>query len=137
MGVVFITHDLGLVADIADTILVLYKGQIVEQGKTKEVLQHPKQPYTKALLACRPALHNRGAKLPVVSDFLESNENNHTMPTKPVITSEINEVTAPKCACNSLSSKHFIEYKGSSEMAVLSDNNPSCILFRRTLILAS
>jgi peptide/nickel transport system ATP-binding protein len=93
MGVVFITHDLGLVADIADTILVLYKGQIVEQGKTKEVLQHPKQPYTKALLACRPALQNRGAKLPVVSDFLEGNENNYAMPTKPVITSEINEGT--------------------------------------------
>jgi peptide/nickel transport system ATP-binding protein len=93
MGVIFITHDLGLVADIADTILVLYKGQIVEQGKTKEVLKHPKQPYTKALLACRPALHNRGAKLPVVSDFLKGNENNYAMPTKPVITSEINEVT--------------------------------------------
>ena len=76
MGVIFITHDLGLVADIADSILVMYKGEIIEQGKTKQILQHPQQPYTKALLACRPALHKRGEKLPVVNDFFGNNKNN-------------------------------------------------------------
>jgi peptide/nickel transport system ATP-binding protein len=76
MGVIFITHDLALVADIADTILVMYKGEIIEQGKTKQLLQHPQQAYTKALLACRPALHKRGEKLPVVNDFLGNNKNN-------------------------------------------------------------
>ena len=69
MGVIFITHDLGLVADIADKVLVMYKGEIIEQGKTKNVLLHPQQPYTKALMACRPAMHQRGERLPVVSDF--------------------------------------------------------------------
>jgi peptide/nickel transport system ATP-binding protein len=69
MGVIFITHDLGLVADIADRVLVMYKGEIIEQGKTKEVLQNPQQPYTKALLACRPTMHQRGERLPVASDF--------------------------------------------------------------------
>ena len=72
MGVILITHDLGLVADIADKVLVMYKGEIVEQGITKEVLQNPRQQYTKALMACRPAMHGRGERLPVVSDFLES-----------------------------------------------------------------
>ncbi|MBC7887212.1 MAG: ABC transporter ATP-binding protein [Ferruginibacter sp.] len=70
MGVIFITHDLGLVADIADRVLVMYKGEIAEQGCTNDVLQNPQHPYTKALMACRPAMHVRGERLPVVSDFL-------------------------------------------------------------------
>ena len=70
MGVIFITHDLGLVADIADRVIVMYKGKIIEEGKTNQVLKHPQQAYTKALLACRPALHRRGTRLPVVNDFL-------------------------------------------------------------------
>lgn len=70
MGVILITHDLGLVSDIADRVLVMYKGEIAEQGITSEVLQDPKHPYTKALMACRPALHQRGDRLPVVSDFM-------------------------------------------------------------------
>ena len=70
MGVIFITHDLGVVAEIADHIAVLYRGKLLEEGSTTEVLQHPSHPYTKALLACRPALHPKGKKLPVVSDFM-------------------------------------------------------------------
>jgi peptide/nickel transport system ATP-binding protein len=69
MGVVFISHDISLVADIADKVLVMYKGEIVEQGKTKDILQNPQHPYTKALLSCRPAKHSKGERLPVVSDF--------------------------------------------------------------------
>jgi peptide/nickel transport system ATP-binding protein len=71
MGVVFITHDLALVADIADRVLVMYQGEIVEQGITNDVLQDPQHPYTKALMACRPSRHQRGERLPVVSDFLD------------------------------------------------------------------
>ena len=71
MGVIFITHDLGIVADIADKILVMYKGEIVEQGFAKDILLTPQHPYTKALLACRPAGQPKGKRLPVVNDFME------------------------------------------------------------------
>jgi peptide/nickel transport system ATP-binding protein len=71
MGVIFITHDLGLVAEIADRVVMMYKGEIVEQNFLKEIFIRPQHPYTKALLACRPVNHERGKRLPVVSDFLE------------------------------------------------------------------
>ncbi len=70
MGVIFITHDLGLVAEIADRAIVMYRGEIVEQGSVKELFTNAQHPYTKALLACRPANHNKKERLPVVSDFL-------------------------------------------------------------------
>ena len=71
MGVIFITHDLSVVAEIADKVVVMYKGKIVEEGNAQQIFNSPQHPYTKALLACRPALHNKGERLPVVSDFLE------------------------------------------------------------------
>ena len=78
MGVIFITHDLGVVADMADRIVVMYKGEIVEQGKASEILLNPKHPYTKALLACRPAGRPKGKRLPVVNDFIESTGHKNT-----------------------------------------------------------
>jgi peptide/nickel transport system ATP-binding protein len=75
MGVIFISHDLGLVAEIADRVIVVYKGSIVEEGNTADLLTAPAHPYTKALLACRPALHPKGERLPVVSDFLSPVDN--------------------------------------------------------------
>lgn len=69
MGVIFITHDLGVVAEIADRVMVMYKGEIVEQGTVEEIFKHPYHWYTKALLACRPALHAKGERLPTVADF--------------------------------------------------------------------
>ncbi len=74
MGVLFITHDLGVVAEIADRVAVMYKGSIVEQGAVQQIMQYPQHPYTKGLLACRPALHPKGERLPVVSDFLETGD---------------------------------------------------------------
>jgi peptide/nickel transport system ATP-binding protein len=71
MGVIFITHDLGVVAEIADRAVVMYKGEIAEQQSVKEIFANPQHPYTKALLACRPVNHQRGERLPVVADFLE------------------------------------------------------------------
>ncbi|MBI5372217.1 MAG: ABC transporter ATP-binding protein [Sphingobacteriales bacterium] len=75
MGVIFITHDLGVVAEIADRAVVMYKGEIVEQDNVKTIFTRPQHPYTRALLACRPVNHRRGERLPVVSDFLEPKTN--------------------------------------------------------------
>lgn len=66
MSVILITHDLALVADVADTVAVMYKGELVETGSAAAVLKDPQHPYTKALLHCRPALHQKGERLPVV-----------------------------------------------------------------------
>src|SRR5688572_8204328 len=72
MGVIFITHDLAVVSEIADRIAVMYKGEIVETNYAKEIFINPQHPYTKGLLACRPVFHQKGERLPVVSDFLET-----------------------------------------------------------------
>ncbi len=71
LGVIFITHDLGVVAEIADRALVMYKGRVVEEGPVSELFRDPRHPYTKGLLNCRPALHVKGERLPMVSDYLE------------------------------------------------------------------
>ena len=71
MGVIFITHDLGVVAEIADHAVILYKGEIVEQNSVKSIFLNPSHPYTKGLIACRPLNHKKGDRLPVVSDFLD------------------------------------------------------------------
>lgn len=71
MGIIFITHDLGVVAEIADRAVVMYKGTIVESGTVKDIFNQPQHPYTKGLLACRPARHPKGQRLPVVSDFVD------------------------------------------------------------------
>jgi len=75
MGILFITHDLGVVAEIADRVIVMYQGKIVEQGPVYEIFSNPKHPYTKGLLACRPKLDLRLKVLPVVSDFMEVDNN--------------------------------------------------------------
>lgn len=74
MGVIYITHDLGLVSEIADQVIVLYKGQIVETNSTKEIFLNPQHPYTKALISCRPSPASKGKRLPVVSDFMNENQ---------------------------------------------------------------
>jgi peptide/nickel transport system ATP-binding protein len=83
MGVIFITHDLGVVSEIADKIAVMYKGQIVETNSIKEIFTNPRHPYTKGLLACRPIFHKKGERLPVISDFLETADNRPQPIVKP------------------------------------------------------
>jgi peptide/nickel transport system ATP-binding protein len=70
-SVIFITHDLGVVAEIADRVVVMYHGKIVEQGPVLEIFSQPRHPYTQALLACRPKLSMGRRYLPTVSDFME------------------------------------------------------------------
>jgi peptide/nickel transport system ATP-binding protein len=90
MGILFITHDLGLVASFADRVAVMYKGRVVENNNTHTLFNNPQHPYTKALLACRPALHPKGEKLPVVSDFMEQDVNGNIIEkTRPAAVSSI------------------------------------------------
>jgi len=74
MGIMFITHDLGVIAELADKVVVMYKGNIVEQGSVWDIFTNPKHPYTKGLLACRPPLDKRYTFLPTVSDFMKIDE---------------------------------------------------------------
>jgi len=72
MGIMFITHDLGVIAELADKVVVMYKGKIVEQGSVLEIFANPRHPYTKGLLACRPPLNKRLHWLPTVADFMQT-----------------------------------------------------------------
>ncbi|WP_346291240.1 ABC transporter ATP-binding protein [Sphaerothrix gracilis] len=71
MSLIFITHDLGLIAEIADQVIVMYQGQILEAGSVWEIFSNPQHPYTKGLLACRPRPDQQLRFLPTVSDFME------------------------------------------------------------------
>ncbi|HQO50046.1 MAG TPA: ABC transporter ATP-binding protein [Bacteroidales bacterium] len=72
MGLIFISHDLAVIGEIADKVVVMHKGRIVESGNVKEVLGNPQHPYTQGLLACRPPLELRLSRLPVVKEFMEN-----------------------------------------------------------------
>ena len=93
MGVIYITHNLGLVAEIADKIIVMYKGAIVERGTVQKIFTDAEHPYTKALLACRPILYTKQERLPVVSDFMEEAEVNDQL-------SIVNSVSESKLTLN-------------------------------------
>ena len=72
MSTLFITHDLGVVAELCDRVLVMYQGEIVEQGPVVDIFRDPQHPYTKGLLACRPRLDRRLHTLPTIADFMRS-----------------------------------------------------------------
>lgn len=74
MSMLFITHDLALVSEIADEVIVMRHGEIREQGLAKAVLEQPQDAYTKALLLCRPQLSHRPYRLPVISDFMQAQD---------------------------------------------------------------
>ena len=69
MSIIFISHDLGLVSEIADNVILMYKGNIIEQGSAINIFKNPKEDYTKALIQSKPSLEKRWKKLPTVSDF--------------------------------------------------------------------
>jgi peptide/nickel transport system ATP-binding protein len=74
MAVLFITHDLGVIAEIADHVAVMLRGKIVETGTVEEIFANPQHPYTKGLIACRPRLDTKYKRLPTVADFMTVTE---------------------------------------------------------------
>jgi peptide/nickel transport system ATP-binding protein len=72
MSLIFISHDLGVISEIADRVLVMYKGEIVEEATVAKLFAHPQHAYTRGLLACRPSPAYRLKKLPVIADFLDA-----------------------------------------------------------------
>lgn len=89
MSILFITHDLGVIAELADKVVVMYKGKVVEQGSVMDIFSNPKHPYTKGLLACRPPLDRRLKTLPTVADFMSVAEDGSISETP----NSINEVS--------------------------------------------
>ena len=85
MSIIFITHDLALISEIADRVIVMYKGDIVEQGAVKDIFENPKHNYTKALINSRPSLDTRLQTLPTIQDFLNDTISND------IVTSEARE----------------------------------------------
>lgn len=71
LSMIFISHDIGVVSEVSDYILVMHDGEVVEYGESQEILNNPKEPYTKGLLACRPPRDCRLKRLPVVKEFLD------------------------------------------------------------------
>jgi peptide/nickel transport system ATP-binding protein len=119
MGVIFITHDLGVVAEIADKVVVMYKGRIVEEGPVQQIMRNPQHPYTKGLLACRPALHPKGERLPVVSDFMTVDEQGN-----------IKEKTSTKFEVRSTPVDHTFHHQTSRVHQPMISSPPSEILIR-------
>ncbi len=74
MAMIFITHDLGLISEIADKVAVMYRGKIVEYNSAAQIFANPQHPYTKGLVACRPTLNRRPHKLLTVSDYMSVEE---------------------------------------------------------------
>ncbi len=72
MAILFITHDLGVIAEIADEVAVMYRGKLVEYDTVRNIFAHPKHPYTKGLLACRPRLDTARRRLPTVADYMQT-----------------------------------------------------------------
>jgi peptide/nickel transport system ATP-binding protein len=77
-SLIFISHDLGVIAEVADRIIVMYEGKIVETGNVFQIFNNPQHPYTKGLLACRPRLDIKLRRLPTVKDFMTDNDPGQT-----------------------------------------------------------
>ncbi|MBC8172956.1 MAG: ABC transporter ATP-binding protein, partial [Chitinophagales bacterium] len=95
-SIIFITHDLGVIAEIADRVLVMYKGKIVEQGSVLQIFENPQHPYTRSLLACRPPLGKRLRKLPVTSDFMSEDASGNIIEREVSIKSIIDDFVVPE-----------------------------------------
>ena len=96
MGIMFITHDLGVIAELADKVVVRYKGKIVEQGSVMDIFSNPRHPYTKGLLACRPPLNKRLHWLPTVGDFMKTSDSGEMIESKQSVEEVTNNLVVSK-----------------------------------------
>jgi len=97
MSIMFITHDLGIIAEIADTVAVMYQGKIVEYGPVWDIFSHPNHAYTKGLMACRPQPDRRLKYLPTITDFMEvvrTPEGNSVIQEKPLTVEQALRINA-------------------------------------------
>ncbi len=95
MAVLFITHDLGVIAEIADDVAVMYRGKLVECAPVLDIFRHPQHPYTKGLLACRPRLDSTRRRLPTVADYMQSTtdaDGNLKITEKPLSPQRLQEI---------------------------------------------
>ena len=74
MSMLFISHDLGVIANVSEEVLVMYQGKVVEQGRVETIFHQPAENYTKGLIACRPRLDTRYKRLPTVTDFMKNKD---------------------------------------------------------------
>jgi len=107
MGILFITHDLGVIAELADEVVVMYKGKLVEKGSAMQVFSSPKHSYTRGLLACRPPLDVRVRELPTRKYFMTEDENGVIVETGKTVSEVIKELAVSK---NEVSLRHEIIY---------------------------
>ncbi len=91
-SVIFITHDLAVISELADYVIVMYKGKIVEKGNTYDILHNPKHPYTKGLLACRPPLNKHLKYLPTIKDFMKTDAHGVVTEKQKSITAFVNNL---------------------------------------------
>jgi peptide/nickel transport system ATP-binding protein len=110
MSIIFITHDFGIISNIADDILVMYDGEVVEYGSKKEVLINPKENYTKGLLSCRPTLEMKKGRLPILSDYIENELlNQKNIESRDETTTSVSYEDDPVLRVNSLSKSFIIK----------------------------
>jgi peptide/nickel transport system ATP-binding protein len=109
MGIMFITHDLGVIAELADRVVVMYKGKIVEQGNVWDIFTNPQHPYTKGLLACRPPLDKRYTFLPTVSDFMKEDENGEVIDNNISVEEFTKDLAIPNSDRNAKQEKLFAQ----------------------------
>ncbi|MFG1493754.1 ABC transporter ATP-binding protein [Halobacteriovorax sp. ZH4_bin.1] len=107
MSMLFITHDLAVIADIADEVAVMFRGDLVEQNTTKALFENPKHPYTKGLLACRPSLDENPVRLLTVDDFLNAKEDIDVSSLEMKKPRDINETDNPVLLEVKNFNKHF------------------------------
>ena len=107
MGILFITHDLGVIAELADEVVVMYKGKLVEKGPALQVFSSPNHPYTRGLLACRPPLDVRVRELPTRKYFMTEDEDGVIVETGKTVSEVIKELAVSK---NEVSLRHEIIY---------------------------